>query len=84
MAVQPLSQSQLNDLKAQVQRAFPAAQAGPALTGGEIKEDFCTIWPKAEPVLKALEGIPVAGPIIAALVAAGDAVAGAICPKTLG
>ena len=68
----------------------PAAAFGPS--GGGVQEEFCSIWPKAEPIIKEvakyivyIPGVgPAAGAILSGVADAGDAVAKAVCPAATG
>lgn len=93
MATQKLSQQDMVQLETGLKKlvtggAPPAAGFAPS----GVQEEFCSIWPKAEPIIKEvakyiiyIPGVgPAAGAILNGLADAGDAVAKAVCPKTSG
>jgi hypothetical protein len=95
MAVQALSSEDLAALEAALAKLKPAgaevgAVAADAVSAaGTVETEFCTIWPKAEPILKLVAKyigfIPgagsQAGAILNGLVAGGDAISEVVCPK---
>lgn len=94
MATHALSQADLETLDQGLQALRQdgtdlAAQSVRGAVQG-AREEFCTIWPKAEPVLrtiaKYLPYIPgvgsTAATLIRDLILAGDALSSVVCPKT--
>lgn len=88
MPTRALSTAELEQLKAGLRNLAPAGAA--AAPQDDIETEFCTIWPKAEPILKIVAQYIVfipgvgtaAGAIINGLVTAGDTLANTVCPKT--
>ncbi len=93
MTVAALSSTQLTQLESHLKQLAPAGAEAQAIAPGAIgtvESDFCSLWPKARPILalvaKYIGFIPgvgsTAGVILNGLLTAGDAVSGVICPKT--
>jgi hypothetical protein len=92
MAVQALSSQDLATLETALQKLKPdgaAAVTDVASAAGTVETEFCTVWPKAEPILKLVAKyiglIPgagsQAGAILNGLVAGGDAISQVVCSK---
>jgi hypothetical protein len=92
MTIQALSSTDLQKLDDGLKKALgnPPATVTAAISAGDIEQDFCTIWPKASPILTTIAKyvglIPgvggTAAAIINGLVTAGDTLSGAVCPKS--
>jgi hypothetical protein len=86
----PLSASSAVTLRSVIDQSLATPPASPA--GGAAPTNFCTIWPEAKPILKALvavvSAIPgvgqTAGPILTSLISVGDSVYQQTCPATGG
>ncbi|MDT8758668.1 hypothetical protein MZO42_08155 [Sphingomonas psychrotolerans] len=95
MATQALSDADLQKLDSELQQMIPeaarssAAGADAAPSISDVKEEFCSIWPKAAPILeivakfvKFIPGVgPAAGAIIRGLITAGNTLSSAVCPQ---
>ena len=76
------------EIVGQVATAQKAGPAAASITVAAVKPgDFCTIWPKAKPVLELLAGVVVfipgagatAGAVLQGLIKVGDQVASQMC-----
>jgi hypothetical protein len=91
MPIQALSKAELASLERGLKQLVPAETRSvqPKFTAKDVQTEFCTIWPKAEPILKIIAKyigyIPgvgsTAGVIISGLVTAGDAISEIVCSK---
>jgi hypothetical protein len=85
-----LSASSAATLRSVIDQSLAAPPAPPV--GGAAPTNFCTVWPEAKPILKALvavvSAIPgigqTAGPILTSLISVGDSVYQQTCPASGG
>ena len=89
MAIQALSAAELTQLENGLKVMAPVGPSV-AFDVSDLENDFCSIWPKALPILKLVAQyigfIPGVGGtaaiIVNALITAGNGVSSVICPKT--
>jgi hypothetical protein len=83
-----LDEGQLaRDIAAAVQEARSAGGRSPMAIALPAGEDFCSIWPKAKPVLELISGVVVlipgagttAGAVLQALIKVGDQISSEVC-----
>ena len=91
MQTSALSVQQLSELESGLKSLVKPGGATPAaaFAPSGIKEEFCTIWPKAVPIIRLVAKYVVyipgvgsaAGAILTGVADAGDELAKVVCPK---